>query len=161
MKNRDYWPLFWADEATNIFDTLDATRVENKASKKLWRQIRFLKSLAFFVDPDNKLDRYMTHRAHFRVIVHSRGQALIQLRQQDKRMMRDPWFEDQFTYAYPDPAVRWPKQHAAYEELKVERMGLKIEDTVDTISEKQLERRKKRDRAKASTAKLEEELRSM
>jgi hypothetical protein len=154
-----WWPFFWGDEATNILDTQDWNKIENKQLKKLFRQWGYLKALTILVDPDGRLDKYIVgHRAKVRVIVEGRGRARVQLQQRDRNQEETPWYEDQFIWAFPDPAVRWPDDNAAYLSAKLQGMGFRLDETAQVIDDVRLARENKRLKQQASVQRLRGEV---
>lgn len=154
------WVKFWLDEATNVMDALDWNKVENKATKKLFRQWGYLRALTFAVDPDGRLDRYvMSHRAKVRVIMDARGVARVQIQQRDRNRDKEPWYKDSFTWRLPDPRTEWPQQwNGQYTPRKLDRMGLRIGQTADLIDDARRQRETKRLENMNRIRKLESDL---
>lgn len=154
-----FWPFFWGDEATNILDVLDFNKQENKATKKLFRQWGYLKALTTLIDPDGRLDRYiMKHRAKVKVIMDRRGEARVQLQQRDRNLSEDPWYEDQFTWEFDDPALAWPEDNKVYLGQKLGRMGLRLDETSGVFEDAKAQRLEKKLRLQRNILKLRGEL---
>ena len=147
----DWWPFFHGDEATNILDALDWNKVENKATKKLFRQWGILGALVILIDPDGRLDPYiMKHRAKVQVVMKEwvkpedcpQGlrpdqclSGLVRLQYRDPKMEQPPTYEDQFEWTFPKPYLRWPKQWNAYEGPKLDSVGLRLEGTTQVFED--------------------------
>lgn len=169
---RDGWPFFWGDEATNILDILDHNKVENKATKKLFRQWGILGALTILVDPDGRLDKYvMMHRAKLQVVMSEYVKeewcpptleprdclsGIVRLQHRDPRFENEPYYIDQFRWTFPKPYLNWPGHWATYEQPKMASVGLRLGETSLVFEDAALMRTRNRLKVRADIQKYQD-----